>query len=99
MVREILKAPPKPVSISTRSGVSVILVIMSLLVYSITKTCDKLTVKIENQEQQIVELNQKVNKINYQVSNEQMEIINIVEGMIEDVELSVKQIDKIEKWP
>ena len=79
--------------------VSVTLIIMLLLINSITKTCNELTVKIENQEQQIVELNQKVNKLNYQVSNEQMEIINIVEGMIEDVELSVKQIDKIEKWP
>ena len=79
--------------------VSVVLIIMSLLINSIMKTCNELTVKIENQEQQIVELNQKVNKLNYQVSNEQMEIINIVEGMIEDVELSVKQIDKIEKWP
>jgi uncharacterized protein YoxC len=72
---------------------------MLLLINSITKTCNELTVKIENQEQQSVELNQKVNELNYQVSNEQMEIINIVEGMIEDVELSVKQIDKIEKWP
>jgi len=79
--------------------VSVVLIIMLLLINSITKTCNELTVKIENQEQQIVELNQKVNELNYQVSNEQMEIINIVEGMIEDVELSVKQIDKIEKWP
>ena len=79
--------------------VSVTLIIMLLLINSIMKTCNELTVKIENQEQQIVELNQKVNKLNYQVSNEQMEIINIVEGMIEDVELSVKQIDKIEKWP
>lgn len=79
--------------------VSVTLIIMSLLINSITKTCNELTVKIENQEKQIVELNQKVNELNYQVSNEQMEIINIVEGMIENVELSVKQIDKIEKWP
>ena len=79
--------------------VSAILIIMLLLINSITKTCNELTVKIENQEQQIVELNQKVNELNYQVSNEQMEIINIVEGMIENVELSVKQIDKIEKWP
>jgi TolA-binding protein len=79
--------------------VSVALIVMSLLINSIMKTCNELTVKIENQEQQIVELNQKVNELNYQVSNEQMEIINIVEGMIEDVELSVKQIDKIEKWP
>ena len=79
--------------------VSITLIIMLLLINSITKTCNELTVKIENQEQQIVELNQKVNELNYQVSNEQMEIINIVEGMIENVELSVKQIDKIEKWP
>jgi predicted PurR-regulated permease PerM len=79
--------------------VSAILIIMLLLINSITKTCNELTVKLENQEQQIIQLNQRVFELNYQVSNEQMEIINIVEGMIEDVELSVKQIDKIEKWP
>ena len=75
--------------------VSVTLIIMLLLINSITKTCNELTVKLENQEQQIIQLNQRVFELNYQVSNEQTEIIDIVEGMIEDVELS----DKIEKWP
>ena len=79
--------------------VSVILVIMSLLVYSITKTCDKLTVKIENQEQQIVELNRRVDEFNNQLSYGQMEIIDIVEGMIKNSEFSNEQTDKIEKWP
>ena len=68
---------------------------MLLLINSITKTCNELTVKLENQEQQIIQLNQRVFELNYQVSNGQTEIIDIVEGMIEDVELS----DKIEKWP
>jgi hypothetical protein len=75
--------------------VSVTLIIMLLLINSITKTCNELTVKLENQEQQIIQLNQRVFELNYQVSNGQTEIIDIVEGMIEDVELS----DKIEKWP
>ena len=75
--------------------VSVTLIIMLLLINSITKTCNELTVKIENQEQQIIQLNQRVFELNYQVSNGQTEIIDLVEGMIEDVELS----DKIEKWP
>jgi hypothetical protein len=72
---------------------------MSLLVYSITKTCDKLTVKIENQEQQIVELNRRVDEFNNQLSYGQMEIIDIVEGMIKNTEFSNEQTDKIEKWP
>ena len=75
--------------------VSVTLIIMLLLINSITKTCNELTVKLENQEQQIIQLNQRVFELNYQVSNGQTEIIDIVEGMIEDVELS----DKIEKGP
>jgi len=75
--------------------VSVTLIIMSLLINSITKTCNELTVKLENQEQQIIQLNQRVFELNYQVSNGQTEIIDIVEGMFEDVELS----DKIENWP
>ena len=75
--------------------VSTILIIMSLLINSITKTCNELTVKLENQERQIIELNQRVFELNYQVSNRQTEIIDIVDGMIKDVELS----DKIENWP
>jgi peptidoglycan hydrolase CwlO-like protein len=89
----------KNITQTLTSLVLVILVIMSLLVYSITKTCDKLTVKIENQEQQIVELNRRVDEFNNQLSYGQMEIIDIVEGMIKNTEFSNEQTDKIEKWP
>ena len=79
--------------------VSVTLIIMLLLINSITKTCNELTVKLENQEQQIIQLNQRVFELNYQVSNGQTEIIDIVEGMIKNSEFSNEQTDKIEKWP
>ena len=72
---------------------------MSLLINSITNTCDELTVKLENQEQQIVELNRRVDEFNNQLSYGQMEIIDIVDGMIKNSEFSNEQTDKIEKWP
>lgn len=72
---------------------------MSLLINSITNTCDELTVKLKNQEQQIVELNRRVDEFNNQLSYGQMEIIDIVDGMIKNSEFSNEQTDKIEKWP
>ena len=71
-----------------------------------TNTCDELTIRLKSQEQQIVELNQRVNELNTQLLTgqkectdnliaKQKEIMDIVNGMIKDVELS----DKIENWP
>ena len=72
------------------------------LINSNTSTCDELTIRLKSQEQQIVELNQRVNELNTQVLTgqkectnnlieKQKEIMNIVNGMIKDAERSNKQ--------
>ncbi len=67
-----------------------------------TNTCDELTIRLKSQEQQIVELNQRVNELNTQLLTgqkectdnliaKQKEIMDIVNGMIKDAECSTKQ--------
>ena len=67
-----------------------------------TSTCDELTIRLKSQEQQIVELNQRVSELNTQVLTgqkectdnliaKQKEIMDIVNGMIKDAECSNKQ--------
>ena len=67
-----------------------------------TNTCDELTIRLKSQEQQIVELNQRVNELNTQLLtgqkectdnliSKQKEIMDIVNGMIKDAETSNKQ--------
>jgi len=72
------------------------------LINSNTSTCDELTIRLKSQEQQIVELNQRVNELNTQVLTgqkectdnliaKQKEIMDIVNGMIKDAECTNKQ--------
>jgi TolA-binding protein len=72
------------------------------LINSNTSTCDELTIRLKSQEQQIVELNQRVNELNTQVLtgqkectdnliSKQKEIMDIVNGMIKDAEHTNKQ--------
>ena len=72
------------------------------LINSNTSTCDELTIRLKSQEQQIVELNQRVNELNTQVLtgqkectdnliSKQKEIMDIVNGMIKDAEYTNKQ--------
>ena len=72
------------------------------LINSNTSTCDELTVRLKSQEQQIIELNQRVNELNTQLLTgqkectnnlieKQKEIMDIVNGMIKDAERSNKQ--------
>lgn len=67
-----------------------------------TNTCDELTIRLKSQEQQIVELNQRVNELNTQLLtgqkectdnliSKQKEIMDIVNGMIKDAETTNKQ--------
>lgn len=67
-----------------------------------TNTCDELTIRLKSQEQQIVELNKRVNELNTQLLtgqkectdnliSKQKEIIDIVNGMIKDAETTNKQ--------
>jgi TolA-binding protein len=67
-----------------------------------TNTCDELTIRLKSQEQQIIELNQRVNELNSQLLtgqkectdnliSKQKEIMDIVNGMIKDAESSNKQ--------
>ena len=67
-----------------------------------TNTCDELTIRLKSQENQIIELNQRVNELNTQLLTgqkectdnliaKQKEIMDIVNGMIKDAEHSNKQ--------
>jgi TolA-binding protein len=67
-----------------------------------TNTCDELTIRLKSQEQQIIELNQRVNELNSQVLtgqkectdnliSKQKEIMDIINGMIKDAEHSNKK--------
>ena len=67
-----------------------------------TNTCDELTIRLKSQEQQIVELNKRVNELNTQLLtgqkectdnliSKQKEIMDIVNGMIKDAETANKQ--------
>jgi TolA-binding protein len=67
-----------------------------------TNTCDELTIRLKSQEQQIVELNKRVNELNTQLLtgqkectdnliSKQKEIMDIVNGMIKDAETTNKQ--------
>lgn len=72
------------------------------LINSNTSTCDELTIRLKSQEQQIIELNQRVNELNTQVLtgqkectdnliSKQKEIMDIVNGIIKDAESSNKK--------
>ena len=67
-----------------------------------TNTCDELTIRLKSQENQIIELNQRVNELNTQLLTgqkectdnliaKQREIMDMVNGMIKDAEHSNKQ--------
>jgi TolA-binding protein len=67
-----------------------------------TNTCNELTIRLKSQEQQIVELNKRVNELNTQLLtgqkectdnliSKQKEIMDIVNGMIKDAETTNKQ--------
>ena len=67
-----------------------------------TNTCDELTIRLKSQENQIIELNQRVNELNTQLLSgqkectdnliaKQREIMDMVNGMIKDAEHSNKQ--------
>jgi TolA-binding protein len=80
----------------------VIITLGPSFINSNTNTCDELTIRLKSQEQQIIELNQRVNELNSQVLtgqkectdnliSKQKEIMDIVNGMIKDAESSNKQ--------
>ena len=83
--------------------VSIIMITLGpSFINSNTNTCDELTVRLKSQEQQIIELNQRVNELNTQLLtgqkectdnliSKQKEIMDIVNGMIKDAEHSNKQ--------
>ena len=87
----------------------VIITLGPLFINSNTNTCDELTIRIKSQEQQIVELNQRVNELNTQLLtgqkectdnliSKQKEIMDIISGMIKDAEHSNNEtIVKTEK--
>ena len=67
-----------------------------------TNTCDELTIRLKSQENQIIELNQRVNELNTQLLTgqkectdnliaKQREIMDMVNSMIKDAEHSNKQ--------
>ena len=67
-----------------------------------TNTCDELTIRLKSQENQIIELNQRVNELNTQLLSgqkectdnliaKQREIMDMVNSMIKDAEHSNKQ--------
>jgi TolA-binding protein len=80
----------------------VIITLGPSFINSNTNTCDELTIRLKSQEQQIIELNQRVNELNSQVLtgqkectdnliSKQKEIMDIINGMIKDAESSNKQ--------
>ena len=83
--------------------VSIIMITLGpSFINSNTNTCDELTIRLKSQEQQIVELNQRVNELNTQLLtgqkectdnliSKQKEIMDIVNGMIKDAETANKQ--------
>ena len=83
--------------------VSIIMITLGpSFINSNTNTCDELTVRLKSQEQQIIELNQRVNELNTQLLtgqkectdnliSKQKEIMDIVNGMIKDAEITNKQ--------
>ena len=75
----------------------IILTLGPSLINSNTNTCDELNIRIKSQEQQIVELNTRVNELNTELLSgqklctdnliaKQKEIMSIVNGMIHDAE-------------
>jgi TolA-binding protein len=83
--------------------VSIIMITLGpSFINSNTNTCDELTIRLKSQEQQIVELNKRVNELNTQLLtgqkectdnliSKQKEIMDIVNGMIKDAETTNKQ--------
>ena len=80
----------------------VIITLGPSFINSNTNTCDELTIRLKSQEQQIIELNQRVNELNSQLLtgqkectdnliSKQKEIMDIVNGMIKDAEHSNKK--------
>ena len=80
----------------------VIITLGPSFINSNTNTCDELTIRLKSQEQQIIELNQRVNELNSQVLtgqkectdnliSKQKEIMDIINGMIKDAEHSNKK--------
>ena len=83
--------------------VSIIMITLGpSFINSNTNTCDELTIRLKSQENQIIELNQRVNELNTQLLSgqkectdnliaKQREIMDMVNGMIKDAEHSNKQ--------
>ena len=83
--------------------VSIIMITLGpSLINSNTNTCDELTIRLKSQENQIIELNQRVNELNTQLLSgqkectdnliaKQREIMDMVNSMIKDAEHSNKQ--------
>lgn len=80
----------------------VIITLGPSFINSNTNTCDELTIRLKSQENQIIELNQRVNELNTQLLlgqkectdnliAKQKEIMDIVNGMIKDAECTNKQ--------
>ena len=84
----------------------IILTLGPAFIKSNTSTCDELTLRVKSQEEQIVELNQRVTDLNNQLLSgqkectdnliaKQKEIMEIVNGMIVEAELSNKKSRKV----
>jgi hypothetical protein len=80
----------------------VIITLGPSFINSNTNTCDELTIRLKSQENQIIELNQRVNELNTQLLSgqkectdnliaKQREIMDMVNGMIKDAEHSNNQ--------
>ena len=80
----------------------IILTLGPALIKSNTSTCDELTLRVKSQEEQIVELNQRVTDLNNELLSgqkectdnliaKQKEIMEIVNGMIAEAESSNKK--------
>lgn len=103
-ISEILKSftPAQRILALLILVVSIIIISLGpILINSETQTCDELKLRIKSQEEQIIQLNTRVNELNVQLLSgqkectdnliaKQKEIINIVNGMINDAEKSPK---------
>lgn len=95
---------------SSQRILALLILVMSIVIITLgpsfinsnTNTCDELTIRLKSQENQIIELNQRVNELNTQLLSgqkectdnliaKQREIMDMVNGMIKDAEHSNKQ--------
>ena len=95
---------------SSQRILALLILVMSIVIITLgpsfinsnTNTCDELTIRLKSQENQIIELNQRVNELNTQLLSgqkectdnliaKQREIMDMVNGMIKDAEHSNNQ--------